>query len=291
MMPAMNVLVVGGTGTQGSRIVLELLARGERPRVLTRSPARLATLPTNVQGVLGDTTKPESLLPALAGVDAVVLITALSPTEQAEGLAVIEAMKAAGIRRLVFLSIHDVEKCPEAPHFLAKIRIQEAIVRSSLDWTFVMPNNFYDNDHWYKKSLLEEGLYPQPFGDAGVSRVDVRDIAEVAATVVTEPGHEGQRYPLVGPDILTATETAALWGRHLGREVRYGGNDLEAWAREAKASLPAWQVDELRMMYAYYQKHGLPATHADLRQQAKVLRHPPRRFEDFVKETAAVWRA
>jgi uncharacterized protein YbjT (DUF2867 family) len=287
----MSVLVVGGTGTQGSRIVLELLARGETPRVLTRSPARLATLPTNVHGAVGDTRKPETLPPALAGMGAVVLITALSATEEQEGLAVVEAAKAAGVKRIVFLSIHDVEKVPEAPHFLAKIRIQEAIERSGLRYTFVMPNNFYDNDHWYRKALLDHGIYPQPFGDAGVSRVDVRDIAEATATVLTEPGHDGQRYPLAGPDILTATGTAATWARHLGREVRYGGNDLVAWAREAKASLPDWQVHELGMMYAHYQKHGLPATQADLRQQAKVLRHPPRRFEDFVKETAAAWRA
>ena len=286
----MNVLVVGGTGTVGSRVVLELLGRRERPRVLTRSSEKVARLPTNVVGVVGDTAKPETLPPALQGVDSVVLITGLSPDEAAEGLAVVEATKKAGVKRLVFLSVHDVEKCPEAPHFRSKIEIQKAIEASGLRWTTVMPNNFFQNDQWFRQPLMEHGVYPQPFGDAGLSRVDVRDIAEAIAAAATESGHDGQRYPLVGPDVLTATDTAAIWGRHLGREVRYAGNGLEAWALQSKALMPEWMIEDLRIMYRFFQEKGLRASEADLRQQAKVLKHPPRRFEDFAEETAASWR-
>jgi uncharacterized protein YbjT (DUF2867 family) len=286
----MNVLVIGGTGTVGSKVVLELLGRRERPRVLTRSSEKVARLPTNVMGMVGDTAKPETLAPALQGVDSVVLITGLSPHETAEGLAVIEATKKAGAKRLVFLSVHDVEKCPEAPHFRSKIEIQKALEGSGLRWTTVMPNNFFQNDHWFRQPLMEYGVYPQPFGDVGLSRVDVRDIAEAIAAAATESGHDGQRYPLVGPDVLTATDTAAIWGRHLGHEVRYAGNGLEAWALQSKASLPAWMIEDLRIMYRFFQEKGLRASEADLRQQAKVLKHPPRRFEDFAQETAAAWR-
>ncbi len=286
----MNVLVVGGTGTVGSQVVQELLARRERPRVLTRSREKLASLPTNVLGVVGDTARGETLLPALQGVDAVVLITALSPNESAEGRAVVDATKKAGVKRLVFLSVHDVEKCPEAPHFQSKIEVQSAIEGSGLAWTTVMPNNFFQNDLWFRQALMEHGVYPQPFGDVGLSRVDVRDVAEAIATAVTEPGHEGRRYPLVGPDVLTGPQTAALWGRHLGREVRYGGNDLRAWAAQAKAFQPDWLVEDLLVMYGFFQEKGLRASAADLAQQARVLKHPPRRFEDFVKETSAAWR-
>jgi uncharacterized protein YbjT (DUF2867 family) len=286
----MNVLIVGGTGTVGSRVVLELLGRRERPRVLTRSSEKVTRLPTNVEGVVGDTAKPETLPPALQGVDSVVLITGLSPDEAAEGLAVIEATKKAGVKRLVFLSVHEVEKCPEAPHFRSKIEIQKAIEASGLRWTTVMANNFFQNDQWYRQPLMEHGVYPQPFGDVGLSRVDVRDIAEAIAAAATESGHDGQRYPLVGPDVLTATDTAAIWGRHLGREVRYAGNGLEAWALQSKALMPEWMIEDLRIMYRFFQEKGLRASEADLRQQAKVLKHPPRRFEDFAEETAASWR-
>jgi hypothetical protein len=94
----------------------------------------------------------------------------------------------------------------------------------------------------------------------------------------------------VGPDVLTATDTAAIWGRHLGREVRYAGNGLEAWALQSKALMAEWLIEDLRIMYRFFQEKGLRASEADLRQQAKVLAHPPRRFDDFAQETAASWR-
>jgi len=287
----MNVLVVGGTGTVGSLVAQELLARRERPRVLTRHAEKILSLPTNVMGVVGDTGKPETLTPLLQGVEAVVLITALSPREADEGRAVVEAARRAGVRRLVFLSVHDVEKCPEAPHFRSKVAIQEAIEASGLAWTTVRPNNFFQNDHWLRQPLMEHGVYPAPIGEVGLSRVDVRDIAEAIAIAATESGHEGRRYPLVGPDVLDGPGTAAVWSRHLGREVRYGGNDLQAWAVHSRALMPDWMVEDLRIMYAFFQEKGLRASDADLREQARILPHPPRRFEDFVRETAAAWRA
>ena len=188
------------------------------------------------------------------------------------------------------LSVHEVEKCPEAPHFRSKIEIQKAIEASGLRWTLVMPNNFFQNDLWFRQAIMEHGVYPQPFGDVGLSRVDVRDIAEAIAAAATESGHDGQRYPLVGPDVRTGTDTAAIWSRHLGREVRYGGNGLEAWALQSKAFMPEWMIEDFRIMYRFFQEKGLRASDADFLQQAKVLKHPPRPFEDFAQETAAVWR-
>ena len=170
----------------------------------------------------------------------------------------VEATKKAGVKRLVFLSVHDVEKCPEAPHFRSKIEIQKAIEASGLRWTLVMPNNFFQNDLWFRQAVMEHGVYPQPFGDVGLSRVDVRDIAEAIAAAATESGHDGQRYPLVGPDILTGTDTAAIWSRHLGREVRYGGNGLEAWALQSKAFMPEWMIEDFRIMYRLLPGEGPP---------------------------------
>ncbi|HSB61574.1 MAG TPA: NmrA family NAD(P)-binding protein [Vicinamibacteria bacterium] len=285
----MNILVVGGTGTVGSQVVQELLARREKPRVLTRSREKLATLPTNVAGVVGDTAKPETLPPAFQGIETVVLITSLSPNEAAEGAAVVAAAKKAGAKRIVFHSVYDAEKCPEAPHFASKVEIQKAIGVSGLAWTTVMPNNFFQNDLRFRQAIMEYGVYPQPFGGVGLSRVDVRDIAEAIAAATTEAGHEGRRYPLVGPEVLTGAATAALWSRYLDRDVRYGGDDLAAWALQSKAFMPDWMIEDLRVMYRFFQEKGFRASDEDLRQQARILKHPPRRFEDFVKETAAAW--
>lgn len=287
----MDVLVIGGTGTVGSQVVSGLVGRGERPRVLTRSADRIRSLPTNVWGVTGDLARPETLSAAFQGVDRLVLITPLSPDEAREGRNAVAAARAAGVRRLVYLSIHQVEKCPEAPHFASKIEIQKAIEASGIAWTLVMPNNFFQNDDLYREALLGRGLYPQPIGGVGLSRADVRDVASAILAVLGTGDHAGRRYPVVGPDRLTGDETAAIWSRHLGREVRYGGDDLEAWARQAGQTLPEWMVADLRLMYGFFQAKGLAASEADLAAQERLLGRPPRRFEDYVQERAAAWTA
>jgi uncharacterized protein YbjT (DUF2867 family) len=286
----MRILVIGGTGTVGSAVVRRLVENDAEFSVMSRSPAKLDKLPGKAHGVVGDLSKPETLETAFAGHDRLFLLTPLSRTEAQEGLAAVEAARKEEIERLVYLSVHDVEKCPQAPHFASKIEVQQAIEDSGVPWTLIMPNNFYQNDYWFQQPLTEHGVYPQPIGGAGLSRVDVRDIADAVVAALIEDGHLGQRYPLVGPDVLTGESTAAAWGRALGREVRYGGDDLERWAEQARAGLPGWMVDDFVIMYRFFQEKGLAASAEDLAQQARILAHPPRRFDDFAAETARAWR-
>jgi uncharacterized protein YbjT (DUF2867 family) len=284
-------LVIGGTGTVGSQVVRRLTERGEKVRVLTRSAEHAGKLPAGTEAVIGDLTRPESLPPAMQGMERLFLITPLSQTEADEGRAAVQAAQKAGIQHLVYMSVHDVERGPHVPHFKSKIEIQQAIERSGIPWTFVMPNNFYQNDFWSQQPLLEYGVYPQPVGDVGLSRVDVRDIADAVVNALGSSAHLRQRYPLVGPTAWTGPATAATWGRFLGKEIRYGGNDLDAWAEQAKRMLPEWLVHDFRIMYEFFQEKGLVASTADLAQQHKVLGHAPRTFEDFARETAESWKS
>jgi uncharacterized protein YbjT (DUF2867 family) len=286
----MSTLIIGGTGTVGGTVVRRLLDRGLTPLVMTRSPEKFASLPAGCEIVVGDLARPETLPSPFTGVERLVLITALSPTELEEGSAAVAAARQAGVRLVVFLSVHNVESCPEAPHFKSKIDIEAKLVASGIPYTVVMPNNFFQNDLMFQQALMEYGVYPQPLGPLGTSRVDVRDIAEAIVASLTEAGHEGQRYPLVGPDVMTGPETAGIWSRHLGREVRYGGDDLKAWAAQSRAYMPEWLIDDLVIMYGHFQRNGLKASAADFERQARILGHPPRRFEDFAAETARAWK-
>ncbi len=286
----MNILLIGGTGTVGTQTVRELLGRNVQPSVLTRSAEKARQLPVGVRGVVGDLSQPDTLPPALQSVERLILITPLTPSEVAEGLRAVRLARQAGVRRIVFLSIHDVEKAAEAPHFSAKISIEHAIRESGIPWTFIRPNNFFQNDYWFKQAIVDYGIYPQPYGGRGMSRVDTRDIAEAMATATLDDGHEGQSYPLAGLDAVTGESTAATWGRHLERDIRYAGDDLDAWEAQTRQYMPDWAVDDWIIMYRFFQRKGLRASDQDLAQQARILKHPPRRFEDFVKETAAQWR-
>ncbi|MBA3559401.1 MAG: NmrA family NAD(P)-binding protein [Gemmatimonadaceae bacterium] len=105
--------------------------------------------------------------------------------------------KRAGAERIVYLSVHDVGKGPHLPHFASKFAIEHAIVASGIPFTTLRPNNFYQNDVWYKDVIMQYGVYPQPLGSAGVSRVDTGDIASAAANALTKG--DTQERPILLP--------------------------------------------------------------------------------------------
>jgi uncharacterized protein YbjT (DUF2867 family) len=285
----MNILVIGGTGMVGSHVVQGLVAKGEQVHVLTRSADKADVLPLGASGIIGDLHKPDTLRWAMRGIDRVCLVTPLSPTETEEGLATVAAARRAGVRHLVYLSVYHVEQAPHIPHFKSKMEIQKALRNSGMAFTLIMANNFFQNDLVYRESILEEGVYLQPIGDIGVNRVDVRDIADAVVTTLTQTGHEFHCYPLIGVEALTGQDTAEIYSRSLGREIRYGGNDLDVWGDKARHTLPGWLVQDLRLMYEFFQHHGLRANETDFTLQANVLGHLPRCFHTFVRETVAAW--
>ena len=285
----MKVLVLGGTGMVGSQVGRDLLARGAEVLVLTRDPKK--PLPPGAKAVAGDLLDPATIRTAFLGMDGVFLLNAVSATECHEGLMAVNGARMAGVKKVVYLSVQGVDKAPHLPHFGAKLSVEAALKVSGLPFTILRPNNFFQNDTRYKDVMLAYGAYPQPFGDVGLSRVDVRDIAEAAAIALTTGAADGETVNLVGGDVLTATATAATWGGVLGRKIAYGGNDLDAWEKQSLAFLPAWMVFDFRLMYAFFQEKGLKASPEDLARLTALLGHPPRRFEEFAAETARSWSA
>lgn len=286
----MKHLVLGGTGTVGRAVVQGLLERGEDVRVLCRSEEKAATLPPGAEPVIGDLQDPGTYGGVFPGAETVFVLNAVAATELQEGLAAVNEARRAGARRLVYLSVQNAERLPHVPHFAAKVAVENAIRASGIAFTILRPNNFYQNDLWFRDAIMEYGVYPQPLGGAGCSRVDVRDIARAAVNALTQPGHEGRTYTLAGPDALTGEGCARAYSEALGREVRYMGDDLDAWERQSLQMLPAWMVYDFRLMYAHFQAEGLVATDAELRETETAVGAPPRRFADFVRETVAAWQ-
>jgi uncharacterized protein YbjT (DUF2867 family) len=285
----MKVLAIGGTGTVGSEVVRQLQSRQIDVHVLTRNAEKAKALPSGVGAVVGDSLDPASVRSVFNGVDGVFMLNPVSPTETHEGLMAVNGARLAGVKRFVYMSVHDPEGGLHLPHFGAKIPVEMAVKASGMEWTILRPNNFFQNDYWFKDVILQYGVYPQPLGDVGLSRVDVRDIGEAAVAALTGGGHAGQVYNLVGPDAWTGAKTAQAWSQALGRNVVYGGHDMDAWERQSLQYLPAWMVFDFRLMYEHFQAHGLLATADDLARQTALLGHPPRRFEDFAAETAKAW--
>ncbi len=285
----MRILVTGGTGTVGSHVVGALGASDAEVSVLTRDTGKTGSLPPGVSAVQGDLLDPKAVRRIFTGVDAVYLVNALSPTEAHEGLQAVCGMRLAGVRRIVYQSVHSADRVSYLPHFGAKVAIEHALRQSDIPFTILRPNHFFQNDAWSKDALLGPGIYPQPIGDVGLSRVDVRDIADAAAAALLTAGHEGQTYDIVGPEVLTGEDVAQVWSRVLGREIRYAGNDLDAWEQQSLQYLPEWMVFDVRLMFAHFQQHGLAGSEESVARLSRLIGHPPRSFEAYARETAAAW--
>lgn len=285
----MKFLVLGATGTVGSNVVRELLGRGHQVRVLSRNAEKARSLGTNVETLIGDVLDPATLRNLYDGVGGAFLLNPVSQTESAEGLMAVSAAITAGVRRLVYMSVQHVERAPHLPHFGSKIGVEAAVKSSGSSWTIVRPSNFFQNDYWFRDAILQYGVYPQPLGDLGVSRVDARDIAEISALALVKDGHQGKTYDVVGPRALTGADVAEIWSHAVGKPVAYGGDDLEAWERQSLQYLPAWMVYDFKLMYRHFQQHGLRGSAEDVATTARALGHAPRRFEDFAAETAKAW--
>lgn len=282
----MRVLVVGGTGTVGSEVVRQLSDRGFVPKVLTRSAEKAGA--RNVESSVGDLGRPDTLAAAFQDAEGAFVLAPIGADETRHALNAVEAARTAGVARLVYVSVVMPPGSEVIPHFASKIAVERAVQASGLSWVILRPNNFFQNDLAARDAITRLGLYPFPIGSRGLNRVDVRDVAEAAVNAFAHPDLQGI-FPVNGPRGMTGEDTARIYGEQLGRPVAYVGDDLEAWRKQAAATLPAWLVSDLAVMYKYFQDYGAHASGTDFAAQERLLGHAPRPFEAFAAEVASAW--
>ena len=231
--------------------------------------------------VVGDMQSSRTLAEASRGVSAIYHICSnMNPNEVQIGRAIISAAKSAEVSRFVFHSV--LHPHVEAmPHHWNKLRVEEALFESPLSYTILQPASYMQNVLGNWRDIVDRGVYSVPYSvSARMSMVDLDDVAEAAANVLTEPRHAGATYELAGPEILAQTETAAILGKQLGRDVRAEQVGIEEWRRHATSSgLGSYQIDALIKMFEYYDHNGF---WGNPRVLSGLLRRSPTRFEEFV---------
>jgi uncharacterized protein YbjT (DUF2867 family) len=184
-----------------------------------------------------------------------------------------------------------VDRFKDVPHFASKLAIENAIREFDVPFTIIRPNYFIQNDATLKDALTKAGVYPIPLGTVGISAVDIRDIAEAAAIALTSDAHFGKIYNLNGPELLSGPKIASIWSALLGKTIQYTGHDMDAFEEQMRKSAPSWSAFDIRMMFQGYLERGFAAEPGDVETLTQLLGHAPRRYEDFAKETAALWNA
>ncbi|MBI5529722.1 MAG: SDR family oxidoreductase [Deltaproteobacteria bacterium] len=277
------ILVSGSTGKVGQHLVSALKAKGATFKALTRSEASLKALAAQgVEAVKGDLGDPVSLKAALQGVDKLFLLSAGSHFGPLE-LGAIEAAKVAGVKNVVKLSANGASADSSNPLMRAHARAERALEASGLAFTILRPNSFMQN--WVAFFSLGITAGQPVYVNAGEGRlawIDARDIADVAATALTKPGHEGFVYDLTGSEALNYGEVADRLGRLLGREVPYVPvPDAAAFEAMKGMGMDAW--------YAY----GMVTLHQGVRRGLAepttgtielVTGKAPRSIDAFLKE-------
>lgn len=266
-------LVLGGTGKTGRRIV-ERLTRQDRP---VRVGSRSAGLPFDWEDA-------GTWEPALQGVGAVYVsyFPDLAAPGAPEAVAAFsDVAVAAGVRRLVLLSGRGEEEAQAS---------EERLIDSGADWTVLRASWFNQNfDENYLLDPIVAGELALPAGDIGEPFTDADDIADVAATVLTQDGHVGQVYELTGPRLLTFDEAVAIIADATGRDIRFARIAPEDFAAGLTADGVPGEIVELLLYLFTTVLDGRNASLGD--GVERVLGRPARDFADYAKAAAAtgVW--
>ena len=285
----MKILVTGGTGNVGGAVVRESLKRGAQVRVLARKQPGEDRLPAGVEVAIGDLLDPSSVEKAMKGISKLFLLNAVAADELTQALIAYGIARRIGLEHITYLSVFKVDQFRDVPHFASKLAVEGALREFGVPYTVLRPGYYIQNDGMLKGALTDAGIYPMPIGTAGICAVDTRDIAEAAAISLTETGHEGQTYDLVGPALISGPSNAETWSKLLNKEIRYTGHDFDQWERQMRARSPGWTAFDLRTMFEGYFDRGFASTETEVARMSKLLGHLPRSYDTFARETAALW--
>ena len=259
------VAVLGASGKTGRAVTAALLTRGVGVRGLVRRAGRLGgapgAVPTSGAGVteaVVDVDTGDGLSAAFDGCAAVYLIAPnVHPDEPGLIGHALAAAREAGVARVVLHSVlHPYASA--LPHHMGKAVAEELVRASGLSWAVLQPCAYTQNLTIGLPAALDAGRLQVPYRvDAPFTLVDLDDVAEVAAAILLEPGHDSASYELCGPDAVTVADLAALASRVTGRDLVAERTDPDAWLAGPGAALPEYARRALHAMFLAYDARGL----------------------------------
>lgn len=280
------IAITGSTGNVGREVVRALLARGAHVRVLEREAAKARTaFGDAVTSARFDFDNPSTFEPALRGATRLFLMRPPHIADVEQRLfPVVDAALNVGVRHIVFLSLQGAESNKVVPHH----KVEQYLIKLGAPSTFLRPSFFMQNlSTTHAKDIRERDEVFVPAGHGKTSFVDVRDIGDVAAHVLTEDGHEGKAYELTGPEALTYEEVADHLGMALVRPIRYANPDPVRFYRHMTSrGLPRGYV---LVMEALYLVCRLGLAGKVTNEVETLLGRPPIPFAKFARDYAEVW--
>jgi uncharacterized protein YbjT (DUF2867 family) len=206
------IAVTGATGNVGRALVERLVAAGRPVRALTRDPER-AGLPAAAEVVRLAQDDPAAPFEG---------VTRLFLYAQAGG-ALLDAARAAGVRHVVLLSSGIIQDGADETHpiHVMHATVEQQILDSGLEWTFLRPNAFATNARQWAPQIRRGNTVHGVYADGLTAPIHEDDIAAVAERVLLDDGHAGTVHRLTGPEAISNAGQVEAIGRALGRELRF----------------------------------------------------------------------
>ena len=275
-----KILIVGASGTVGSELSRLPSSAGHEPRKAT------SRAPTAADQVQVDLVTQRGLTEAVAGVDAAFLLAPPGHVNQDELLApLIDAARAQGLGKLVLMSAMGANADENAPLRKAERHLEA----SGLRYNIIRPNWFMQNFNTiWLHGIQAHGKIALPLGRAKGSFIDARDIAAVAARLLTSNDFADRDFDLTGPEALDHDQVAAILSREAGRPIVY--QDIPPGAMLdglLSAGLPRPYAEFLMLILGFFKAgHSERTTDAVTR----ILGRSPGRFETYARDYRQAWQ-
>jgi len=271
------ILVTGATGQQGGAVATALLTKGQKIRVMSRTPEKASALAqAGAEVVKGNLTNPSDLQAALRGVHGVFAMStpfeAGMDQEVRQGIMMADAAKQAGIAHYVYTSVGSAHRNTGIPHFETKWKVEQHIRQIGLPATVLRPVWFMENFTTFSKPSAEGILMMPMQADKKLAMVALRDIGEFGAAAFMRPNDFlGQAIDLAG-DELTMPDVAAHLSKVTGRSIQFQGLPLE----QAEAAMG----HDLATMFRWFNEVGYQINVAALKQTFGI---PLTTFAEWIK--------
>lgn len=260
-----------------------LLERGHSVKALVHSHAQARSLDARVEPIIGDMNSRVDMMRAMTAITAVYHICPnMHPDEVVIGRYAILAAKKNRVRHFVYHSVlHPQIK--EMPHHWKKLQVEGMLLKSGLDFTVLQPAAYLQNLLQYKSAILERSLYAVPYnGETRIGMVDLRDVAEIAASVITNSRHFGSTYELATDECYNQYELADKFSLAGKRKISYKEINRDQWEQAMrKSGMTGYAIDSLIKMFQYYETYGFTGNGMVLK---ALLGRKPNSVDAFIKE-------
>jgi uncharacterized protein YbjT (DUF2867 family) len=280
-----RVLVTGATGNTGTGLVAALRRGGVDVRIFIRNAQKAEPLKAaGAEVVLGDLDKPESIAPALEGIEKIYLLTWNGPTQAQQAENVVKAARKSGNIHIVRHSMWG----SEGSRIIKQGQYVEDVIKASgLPWTFLKPTFYMQNILMAAPTISSQGVIYWDMKKGRLGMIDVRDIVDVALAVLTGTGHEGKSYILTGPAAISFDDVARTFSNVLGREIRYVSVPDEAALKSmTDMGMPEWIA---RGYVELAEGFSADFANSTTNNVATLAGHPARSLEQFVRDYAQVF--